>query len=124
MSGYRPESLVVVAETLAFSDCREILDKRLGSDGVEVEPLCSGSNRIQELVRLSCGEDKHDVLRRLLKRLEQGVTCSARKHVGLIKDVHTFCASGCGNGSNVDPDLANVLDLVMRRRIEFDDIDG
>jgi len=90
---------------------------------VEVEPLRAAADRVEQLVRLGRREDEDDVLRRLFERLEQGVPRRAGQHVRLIEDVDAIGSSGRRDGSHVDPDLANVLDLVVRRGVEFDDVE-
>ena len=100
----------------------EMAGHLLVGDRVEVEPLAPAADRVEQLVGLGGGQHEHDMVGWLFQRLEQGVARRPGEHVGLVEDVDPLRPTG-GDGSDVDPDLPDVLDLVVRRRVELDDVE-
>ncbi len=90
---------------------------------MEVESLGAAPDRVEQLVWLGCREDEHDVFRRFFECLEKRIPSGTGQHVGLIQDVDAAGALCGGDRPDVDSDLPDVFDLVVRRRIEFDDVE-
>ena len=100
-----------------------MVDQRLDETGWKSNRWLTAADGVEQLVWLGGGEHEDDVLRWLLEGLEQGVAGRPGQHVGLVEDVDAMGAAGGGHGADVDPDLADVLDLVVRGGVEFDDVE-
>ena len=108
---------------LPGGDVGEEGDEGLRADRVEVEALRAAADGVGQLVRLGGGQDEVGVLRGLLEGLEQGVGRRPREHVRLVEDVHAPPPAGGGNRAHVGPDFADVLHLVVRGGVQFDDVE-
>ncbi len=62
-------------------------DGRAG-DAAKIEPLAPGDDSGEHLLNLGGGQDKDDMLRRLLQHLKEGVHRPLGEHMGLIHDVN------------------------------------
>ncbi len=103
------------------ADRIEPVDDLRNRDTPEVEALTAGQNRGEDLVRLGRRKDEEHVRWRLLQRLQQRVEGRRREHVYLIDDVHFLPTTLRGNAHRV-PELANVVDAVVRCGVDFDDV--
>ena len=65
-------------------------------DALEGKLLAAAADGGQHLVGLCGGQNKHQVGRRLLQNLQQGVPGLGGKHVGLVNDVHPLADGGGG----------------------------
>jgi len=99
------------------------IDECLGCHRVEVESLRTGPNGVEQFVRLRGCQHEDHVFRWLLEGLEQRVSGRPRKHVGLVEDVDPPRSRSRCDGPDVHPDLANVLHLVVRCRVELDHVE-
>ena len=78
----------------------------------EGKALAAGEDRRRDLVQLRRRQDKQQMLRRLLDRLEQGVERLHREHMDLIDDIHPlFCL--CRGIDRVIPQSADMVDAVV-----------
>src|SRR3569833_904789 len=59
--------------------------------------------------------------RRLLERLQQGVEGMSREHVDLVDEVH-LVAAAAGGVLHIVEQLARVVDLRSRGRVDFDQV--
>ena len=87
----------------------------------EVELQATRQNRDRQLLRIGGREQKTDMRRRLFQRLQQGIEGMLREHVHLIDQVHLVTAAR-GRVLHVVEQLAGVVDLGARGRIDFDQI--
>ena len=100
----------------------ELPGDHLRADVAEIEPLAARLDRREDLVRLGGGEDELHMLRRLLQRLEQGVERRGGQHVHFVDDVDLVA----GPGRAVDgvlPQLADLVDAVVRGPVDLDHVD-
>ena len=103
-------------------DIREPCGDVLGRYTVEVETLAAGQDGGRKLVDFRRGEHELDVLRRLLQRLQQRVERAGGEHVDLVDDVDAvLAADGCE--VRFVADLTDVVDAVVRRRVDLDDVE-
>ena len=84
----------------------------LRRDPAEVKPLTARKNRGGNPVRLGRRQNKHDMLRRLLQRLEQCIERTVRHHVHLIDDVHPVAGHG-GHICHFLPQLPDIVHAVV-----------
>ena len=70
----------------------------------EIVPLAAGEDGGQHLVEFGGGQDKHQVLRRLLEDLQQRVEGALGEHMHLVDDVHALFRPGRGEHRLVPED--------------------
>ena len=85
---------------------------------LEAVPLAAGKYRGGNFLKLRRCEDEHQVLRRLLKDLEQGVEGRGREHVHLVDDVHALF-HGCRGEHGLVPQCADIVNAVVGRRVQL-----
>jgi hypothetical protein len=100
---------------------RQLRPDLVDAEPPEAEVLAAREHRRGQLLRLGRREDEHQARRRLLERLEQGVGGGARQHVGLVEHPHAAAAPQRGQ-ANLLAQVADVVDRVVRRRVELDDV--
>ena len=122
MGSHHRQTRTAGGEVFPVGDVFEVRDQGLRRHWMEIEPLRPAADRVEQLVGLGRGEDEDDVFGWLFECLEQCVPGGAGQHVRLVEDVDPASAGGRGDGTDVDPDLANVLDLVVRRCVQLDHI--
>ena len=85
---------------------------------LEAVPLAAGKYRGGNLLKLRRREDEHQMLRRLLKDLEQGVESRSREHVHLVDDVHALFHGGRREHGLV-PQRADIVNAVIGCRVQL-----
>ena len=90
---------------------------------MEVKALAPRMNRRQHFFRFRRRQDEHDMFRRFLQRLQQGVPGIGREHVGFVDDVDLVAAAGrCKVDAPVQ--VLDVFHAAVRRRVHFQDVEG
>ena len=89
---------------------------------LEVELQAARQHRHRQLLRVGGGEQEFHVRRRLLERLQQRVERVRREHVHLVDEVHLVAAAG-RRVLHVVEQLAGIVDLGARGRIDLDEVD-
>ena len=92
-------------------------------DTLEVEDLTAAEDRRKHLVLLGRRHNEDGVARRLLKRLEEGVEGARRQHVHLVDD-EDLVLSGRGRDVHLLAERADIVDAVVRRGVELDQVEG
>src|SRR5205085_2360336 len=77
----------VGGDAFFFADIRQPARDLIRGNGPEVESLAAALNSGRHLLRIGRGENKFDVRRRLLQRLEQRIEGAGREHVHFVDDV-------------------------------------
>ena len=88
--------LVRELEALLGGDVVEVPGDDLRVQAAEAVALAAREDRRGHLAQLGGGEDEHQVLRRLLEYLEQGVEGRDAEHVDLVDDVDALFDAGGG----------------------------
>ena len=116
------EALVVGRDALGRADLPEAVHDLRHRDAPEVEALRPGQDGGEHLVRLRGREDEQRVVRRLLQRLQERVERARREHVDLVEDVDLLPRPLRRHAHRV-AQLADVLDPVVGRRVDLDDVE-
>ncbi len=117
--GNEVDAIVVEREALAFADVLEAHANLVGGKTVEVEALAARHDGLRNLVRLGGAHHEHDVLGRLLQRLEQRVECAGRQHVNLVDDVYLVAPARGRKGHPAYDLFAHVVHAGARRGIDL-----
>jgi hypothetical protein len=96
-------------------------DLRCGN-AAKIEALAAAEHRGRDLVRLGGGQDEAGVGRRLLQRLQQRVERAVAQHVHFVDDVDLVAALA-GAKAYLVAQFADVVDAVVRRRVDLDQVD-
>ena len=83
--------------------------------------LGAAPNRLHHLVWLGSGKDEDHVVRRFLQSLEQRVLGPGGEHVDLVQQIHLGPARG--PEGHLGQKVAHIVDLVVRRRIQFMEVE-
>ena len=94
----------------------------LDGGATEVEAVAAVHDGGQHLLGLGRGQHEDRARRRLLQRLEEGVPCLRREHVGLVEDVDLVAARNGGIGDAL-AQIADVVDRVVRGRVHLDHVE-
>ncbi len=122
MPGDELQCLVVGGKTLLLAHIGQAVLDVLRLDAVELQPLAAGQDGLGHPLRVGGAQDEHDVGRRLLKGLEQGVECLRREHVDLVDDVDLETPLGGGEGDAVDNLVAHVVHAGAGGRVQLVDV--
>ena len=95
---------------------------RIDRDALEAVPLAAGEDRRRDLVQLRRREDEHEVRRRLLKDLQQGVERRGAEHMHLVDDIHALAHVGGGEHRLVAQG-AHIVHAVVGRGVELDHVE-
>ncbi|HSP04743.1 MAG TPA: hypothetical protein VLR27_14620, partial [Acidimicrobiales bacterium] len=87
------DHVVVELEPGVGDHVPDVTGEHVGGQQVELEVLGAGPDGGQHLLRLGGGQHEHDVLGRLLQRLQQRVGRCRREHVHLVEHVHLAVAA-------------------------------
>ena len=90
------------------------------SDQRELELLGAAADGGQHLLRISRGQDEHDVGRRFLQGLEQRIRGRRGQHVHLVEQVH-LATPGADQGCLLGH-VADVVDRVVGRCVKLDEV--
>ena len=121
-AGDEHERVVVGRDALLGADHLELLDDLRDGDAAEVEALRAREDRREHLVRLGRREDEQGVLGRLLERLQDRVEGARREHVHLVEDVDLLLGALRRDADRL-AQLAHVVDAVVARGVDLDDVD-
>ena len=114
--------VVVDVEAGILGHVTHVLAEFVGRNELELVVLGAAPDGGDDLVRLGGSEHEHDVVRRLLERLQQCVLGTGREHVDFVEDVH-LGAAGRAQG-NLRDEITNGLDAVVRRSVELLEVVG
>ena len=92
-------------------------------DAAEFKALAARENRRGDFVQLGGGEDKHDMLRRLLQNFQKRVEGALGEHVHLVHDIDLF-AQLRGRVDRLVAQVADAVDAGIGRRVELEHIRG
>ena len=93
----------------------------LRRDAAEIVPLAPGQNGGGHLMDLGGGQNKQNVLRRLLQRLEQRIEGAGGQHVDLVDDIDALFQRGGGKGGLL-PDVPDVVHAVVGGGVDLTDV--
>ena len=110
-------------DPLALAELVHVLEHLRRRDQAEGVVMSPGADGADHLVGLGRREDELHVLRRLLDDLEQGVESLRRDHVRLIEDEDLEAVPG-GCEDRPLPQVPGVVDAVVARRVDLDDVEG
>ena len=116
------QRLLVGRDSLLRGDVFEVLDGVLDADAVEVVDLAAREDRREDLVFLGGGEDEDRMGGGLFEGFQEGVEGRRREHVDLVDDEHGV-ASHLGDDAHLLDERADVLHGVVRRGVEFVDVE-
>ena len=85
--------------------------------------LAPRQDRDRYLVHFCGRQDKNNILRGLLQRLQQGVERSDGKHMHLVNDIDLI-SSLCGPVRDLFPDLADIVYTVVGCGVDLDHVHG
>ena len=88
---------------------------------LEVQTHTSGQNGGRQLLGLRGSQNEHDILRRFLQRLQQGIECSCRKHMHFVDDIDLFLPHR-RRILDAFPQFPDAVHAVVGCRIDLDDI--
>ena len=101
------------------------VDQALEVDGreeVDLEVLGAAADGGQHLLRVGGGQHEHDVVGRLLERLQQRVRRRRREHVDLVEDVHLRAPGGAER--RLGDEVADGLHAVVGGGVELVDVEA
>ena len=90
-------------------------------DAPEGEALAAGEDGGRDLVKLRGGENEHQVLRRLLQDLQQGVEGREGQHVDLVDDIDPLFDSG-GGVDGLVPQGPDLVHTVIGRGVQLQNV--
>ena len=96
--------------------------KHLGVEQMELVMLGPAANRREDLLRIGRGEHEHDVVGRLLERLQQRVRRRLREHVHLVDDVDLPASRR--RERRPGDEVPHRIDPVVGRRVELVHVEG
>ena len=109
-------------ELLRRRDELQALGDQARRQTLQAELQAARQHGDRQLLRVGGREQEFDVRRRLLERLQQRVEGMIRQHVHLVDEVH-LVAPARRRVLDVVEQLAGVVDLGARGRIDLDEID-
>ena len=115
------ESALVDRDPPVAADLRESAPERLLGNTAKVHPHAPGQNRRRQLFGLRRAQDEHHVFRRFLQCLQQRVVRTGRQHVDFVHDIDFF-TSDDRRIVHALAQFTDVVDAVVRRRIDLDEI--
>ena len=89
-----------------------------GVQPLEGVALAAGEDGGRDLLQLRGGQDEHQMLRRLLQNLQQGVEGGGGEHMHLVDDVDPLFRHGGGEQGLV-PKLAHAVHAVVAGRVQL-----
>ena len=110
------------AAALRSDDAHDMRGDVLRVDAPEVEPLHTGEDRRQDLLRVRRRHREQHVTRRLLDELEQRVERGGRGHVDLVEDVD-LATSRRRRELRALAQVTRVVDATVRGHVELDDVE-
>ena len=119
--GQDPARLRLEVDALLVGDVAQPGGDVLRQQPPEGEALAAGEDRGRDLVQLRGGQDKDQMLRRLLDDLEQGVEGRRREHMDLVDDVDPLLDLRRGI-DGVVPQCADVVDAVVGGGVDLKDV--
>lgn len=87
----------------------------------EIKALASAEYGFQQLVRFRGGEDEFYMGRRLLQGFKERIECGDGEHVDFVDDIELE-ARTCRNIGRLLAQGADLLDAVVGRTVDFDDV--
>ena len=113
---------VVEGDALRAEDGLDARADQRHGEALEVELQAAREHRDRQLLRVGGREQELHMRRRFFERLQQRVEGVRREHVDFVDEVDLVPAAG-GRVLHVLEQLARVVDLGARGRIDFDEID-
>ena len=113
---------VLGLDALALSDPAQQRHHLRQPRPLEGERLAARSHRRENLLQLGRAEHEHEVGRRLLDELQQGLPRGVRQLVRLVEDVDLVPPLD-GLEDDALPDLADVVDAALRGGVHLDDVE-
>ena len=121
-AGDGEQRVVFRTEALGGDDVAQMAGDLRCGNAAKIEALAAAEHSGRDLVRLGGGQDEAGVGRRLLQRLQQRVECAVAQHVHFIDDVD-LVAAFAGAKAHLVAQFADVVDAVVRRRVDLDQVD-
>ena len=121
LSGYDIERLLFILYAFALGHMLEMRHRFGHFHAVEVINLTAREDGGQNLVLLGGGQDEDGVCGRFLEGFEKRIEGRLREHVHLVDDKH-LVASHLRRNLHLLDEFANVVDRVVRRRVELMDV--
>ena len=101
---------------------KQVLGDGFCGDRTEIEALAAREDGGQNFIRLGGGEDEFHMRRGFFERLKQRVEGGVRQHVDLV-DVEDFELPPRRSETDGFPEIADLLDAVVRGSVDFQDIE-
>ena len=110
-------------EAGVVDDPAHVLGQLVGRQQVELEVLGAAADGGQHLLRVGGGQHEHDVVGRLLERLQQRVRRRRSRACGPRRGCTPWCARAC-RGRRLGDEVADGVDAVVRRGVELVDVEA
>ncbi len=111
------------ADALALAELLHVLEHGRGRDEAERIVMGARADGAEHLLGLGGREDELHVRGGLFDELQQGVEPLLGDHVRLIEDEDLEAVAG-GREDGPLPQVARVVDAVVARRVDLDDVEG
>ena len=105
-------------DLLLTGDIQQLLLDIPGQQPLEGKALTAGENGGRHLVQLGGGQNKQQMLRRLLQDLQQRVERRDGQHVYLVDDIHPLFQHG-GGVYRFLPQRADLIDAIVGSGVQF-----
>ena len=99
------------------------LIEQVGRDAAQIEPLATGKNRRQHLLRFGGGKKELHVRRRFLQRFQQRIERFLGQHVDFVDDVDLEPAMGRGVAAGF-PQFADLVDAAIAGAVDLQHVQG
>ena len=110
-------------DAFALGDIAQMARDVLHRDTLEVVNLTAREDGGENLVLLSRRQDEDGVGRWLFEGLEEGIEGRCREHMHLVNDIDLVATKG-GRHLHLLGELTDVLDRVVGRSIQLEDVEG
>ena len=108
-------------DALLPGDIEQLPGDVLREDPLKGKALTAGKDGGRDLVQLRGGQDEHQMLRRLLQNLQQGVEGRGGEHMHLVDNVHTLFQHRRGI-HRLLPKGSNIVHTIVAGGIQLGDV--
>jgi hypothetical protein len=119
---YDPQGFILSLYSLFFAYVFEPMDDIFESNLPEVESESTRSDGLRDFIDLSRREDEFHMSWWLFQSFEQSIECSGREHMDFIDDIDLIFPLVGLKSRSLD-EITHILDSVIARTIDLDDIE-